>query len=443
MVEARDGAPATLSESQFARLKSDIETLFQGARNAGRPLLLEGGLKWQPMAFSPADMDFINLKHTAARDIALAFGVPPMLLGIPGDNTYSNYQEANRAFWRLTVLPLVKRVTDELTAWLADALPRNARLEPDRDALARRTGERESFWREIDALSFLTPAEKRALAGVDELQNVRALSERKDQPCERDPTSKRWATKGIREARTARFQELERALEKARREGKRVKIWRTQNDDKVRESHRAMEGVAVPIDSPFIVNGERLRLPSDPNGSLEETANCRCFVEYADEQETRAITARKAISAHGEGRTTVIVFTDGSEEVRTGGSRSWRNNNPGNMRQSSFAIRHGSLGEAGGFAVFSSPQTGWDALFALFRGPTYSVLTIEDAIARYAPAGENDTGAYQAFVLSRLNAKGDERLADLSDAQIARLIDAIRDFEGWQEGDVVLRRPAD
>ena len=33
-----------------------------------------------------------------AREIALAFGVPPMILGLPGDNTYSNFQEANRAF---------------------------------------------------------------------------------------------------------------------------------------------------------------------------------------------------------------------------------------------------------------------------------------------------------------------------------------------------------
>ncbi len=70
------------------------------------------------MAFSPADMDFINAKHVAAREIALAFGVPPMLLGIPGDNTYANYQEANRAFWRLTLLPLVDKVLAALARWL-------------------------------------------------------------------------------------------------------------------------------------------------------------------------------------------------------------------------------------------------------------------------------------------------------------------------------------
>jgi phage portal protein BeeE len=54
-------------------------------------------------------MDFMAAKDGAAREIALAFGVPPMLLGIPGDNTYANYQEANRAFWRQTVLPLCGR----------------------------------------------------------------------------------------------------------------------------------------------------------------------------------------------------------------------------------------------------------------------------------------------------------------------------------------------
>jgi HK97 family phage portal protein len=73
-----------LSGDQFDRLKAELEAAFQGAGNAGRPMLLEGGLRWQPLSLSPADMDFAGLKAAAARDIALAFGVPPMLLGRPG-----------------------------------------------------------------------------------------------------------------------------------------------------------------------------------------------------------------------------------------------------------------------------------------------------------------------------------------------------------------------
>ena len=82
-------------------------------------MLLEGGLDWKSMSLSPKDMDFIEAKHVAAREIALALGVPPMLLGIPGDNTYSNYQEATRTFWRSTVLPLVTRTAKALSTWLS------------------------------------------------------------------------------------------------------------------------------------------------------------------------------------------------------------------------------------------------------------------------------------------------------------------------------------
>ena len=107
-----------LGSDQYARLVEELETHHQGARNAGRPMLLEGGLDWKPMGFSPSDMEFHRTKEGAARDVALAFGVPPMLLGLPGDNTYANYSEAHRAFYRLTVLPLVAKVMAAVSGWL-------------------------------------------------------------------------------------------------------------------------------------------------------------------------------------------------------------------------------------------------------------------------------------------------------------------------------------
>jgi len=122
-----------LTPEQFARLKDELERGFAGAANAGRPMVLEGGLDWKTIALSPRDMDFIELKNGAAREIALALGVPPMLLGIPGDNTYANLAEANRAFWRQTVVPLVRRVADDLGFWLAPAFGGGLSLVPDLD----------------------------------------------------------------------------------------------------------------------------------------------------------------------------------------------------------------------------------------------------------------------------------------------------------------------
>lgn len=159
------GDTSGLTDDQFQRLKTELEDEYQGARNAGKPLLLEGGLDWKTMALTPRDMDFIEAKNGAAREIALAFGVPPMLLGIPGDNTYANYAEANRAFYRLTVLPLVNRTAASLSQWLSPAFGAEMRLGVDLDQIEALSSEREALWSRIGAASFLTDDEKRMAVG--------------------------------------------------------------------------------------------------------------------------------------------------------------------------------------------------------------------------------------------------------------------------------------
>lgn len=158
-----EGAP-NLTADQFDRLKADLQEGWQGQRNAGRPFVLDGGMDWKPMSLSPTDMDFINAKNGAARDIALAFGVPPQLLGIPGDNTYSNYREANLAFWRQTVLPLVGKVTQALSGWLC---PEGSALELGYDAARVDTfsPDRDARLAQIMAADFLTDREKREAFG--------------------------------------------------------------------------------------------------------------------------------------------------------------------------------------------------------------------------------------------------------------------------------------
>jgi HK97 family phage portal protein len=159
-----DGAGA-LTQEQFERLKRELEDAYQGAGNAGRPMVLEGGLDWKAMSHAPADLDFAASRDSAAREIALAFGVPPMLLGIPGDNTYANYREANLGFWRQTVLPLVGRTASQLTRWLAPRFGGNLRLGYDADSIAALAIDRESTWDKLNAATFLTMNEKRAAAG--------------------------------------------------------------------------------------------------------------------------------------------------------------------------------------------------------------------------------------------------------------------------------------
>ena len=159
----------SMSNDQFERLRDEMESLHQGARNAGRPMLLEGGLDWKPMGFSPSDMEFQQTKEAAAREIAVAFGVPPMLLGIPGEATFANYQEAHRAFYRLTVLPLATRVTAAVGRWLASHLGEEVALMPDLDQVPALAAERDAQWARVAGAEFLTAAEKRRMLGLPDL----------------------------------------------------------------------------------------------------------------------------------------------------------------------------------------------------------------------------------------------------------------------------------
>lgn len=158
--------PSSLSEDQYRRIKEQVDQQFSGAANAGRPLLLEGGLDWREMSISPRDMDFLNTKHSAARDISLAFGVPPQLLGIPGDNTYSNLAEARLALWEQTVIPLLDDISHAFNSWLVPHYGDALQLKYNLDAVSALSPRREQLWQRVKDCDFLTPEEKREMLGL-------------------------------------------------------------------------------------------------------------------------------------------------------------------------------------------------------------------------------------------------------------------------------------
>ena len=170
VVYAPKEGPATLDDDQYNRLKKQIDEQYAGAKNAGRPMLLEGGLDWRQMGLSPQDMDYINSKNTSARDIALAYGVPPMLLGIPGDNTYSNQKEARLALWEQTILPWLYKLRDELNNSLAPRFGEDLYLDVDEDSISALSPRREAIWDKVQSADFLTFNEKRKAVGYEPIK---------------------------------------------------------------------------------------------------------------------------------------------------------------------------------------------------------------------------------------------------------------------------------
>lgn len=241
--------------------------------------------------------------------------------------------------------------------------------------------------------------------------------------------------KSVSSDRKRRFAALKMKYTAAKTSGYTHKIWVSKGGPKVRSTHHSASGQKVKIDDYFRVGGEKLFLPSDPDGAFKETANCRCDVKYT----TDIPKPTMPVSAYDENRSTIIVYANNVEEVRTGGTRAWRNNNPGNLRNYRFSQSHNSLGTAGGFAVFSSEEAGYAALMALLQTKTYQSLSIIDAIRRYAPPNENNTENYQNFIDSVTGIEGNTPMNTLTTEQTNKVAAAIKRMEGWRVGDVKWR----
>lgn len=71
-------------------------------------------------------------------------------------------------------------------------------------------------------------------------------------------------------------------MKKAVEDGKTKKRWKTQKDNKVRESHEKINGQEIDIDDAFLVGDSYMRFPKDIyyGASLKEISGCRCTVEY-------------------------------------------------------------------------------------------------------------------------------------------------------------------
>lgn len=159
-----------LTVDQRASLKQEIAEKYSGPFNAGKPMIGDGEMEWIQMGFSPKDMEWINSKNITAREICLAFFTPPQILGIPGDNTYSNLQEANIAYARGGVVPILRRFVGGLNRWLCADFGPAFRLCYDEDAIPGLAQERHDLYAKLEATRFLTTDEKREASGYEKYE---------------------------------------------------------------------------------------------------------------------------------------------------------------------------------------------------------------------------------------------------------------------------------
>ena len=105
-------------------------------------------------------------------------------------------------------------------------------------------------------------------------------------------------------------------------------------------------------------------------------------------------------AVQGPGYSVIYETTKGEKFLFSGGTWAWRNHNPGNLRPGKISKKYGQIGAVKDqrgklLAVFPTKTDGHKALNALMKTNKYQVLSLDEAIATYAPPGENDTASYQ------------------------------------------------
>lgn len=159
-----------LDEGSWDRLDKQLNSKYAGSKNAGRAVIIEGESTSdiKPYAWSPKEMDWIESNRELSRKICIGYGVPPMLMGIPGDNTYSNQKEARAAFWEETIIYYLNLIKGELNNWLFET--DEIFIDYDLSEIPALAYNQEVVWTRVKDAQFMTLNEKRKAVGLETIE---------------------------------------------------------------------------------------------------------------------------------------------------------------------------------------------------------------------------------------------------------------------------------
>lgn len=105
--------PGTMKDDQRAAIRESFDRRHAGAGNAGRALILDGGLTWQPSQISPEDAELLESRKFSVEEICRLFQVPPPLVQDYSHNTFTNSETAGRWFAQFTLAPWARKIEAE------------------------------------------------------------------------------------------------------------------------------------------------------------------------------------------------------------------------------------------------------------------------------------------------------------------------------------------
>jgi HK97 family phage portal protein len=113
-------APAHIEPDTVERLKTEWENKFGGS-NVGRIAVLGDGLKYEAMGFSAEDTELLASRRFSAEEVARLFNLPPPLVGIWDNSTFTNSETAGRWFGMFCLAPWCRKIEAEFKRSLFSA----------------------------------------------------------------------------------------------------------------------------------------------------------------------------------------------------------------------------------------------------------------------------------------------------------------------------------
>lgn len=104
-----------LDDDLFKRLSSQFNGKYGTFSRSHQTAILTRGLKYKAIMSTLKDLEYINGLKITREEICAAFGVPPMLVGILDNASYSNFEEATKVFYNFNIVPKTKRLQSVIT----------------------------------------------------------------------------------------------------------------------------------------------------------------------------------------------------------------------------------------------------------------------------------------------------------------------------------------
>lgn len=163
--------PRQLTDQQFERLSGQLQSKHAGASNAGKTMVLDDGKHAVQMGMTAVEMDYVNGTAISAREVSIAYGIAPEVLGDSQNKTYANMGEAYRQTIQTTAVPLLKIVYDALERYLLPFFPDVGEIMYDVEQINDLMGDQVETYTALEGASYLTPNEKREKLGYEPIQD--------------------------------------------------------------------------------------------------------------------------------------------------------------------------------------------------------------------------------------------------------------------------------